>query len=177
MLLASLFINFVFNGGLWVLAERFGLDIRGTDAESLSALLAGSMLFALFGTALSTTFARRLSQLRRIVLGNVGLIAAVMIMSEWHTTTGLVVAMAFLNMSVTFLAPAMLSALAVRSTDGAQWGNLASQAGYSVGPAAAATIATQGGMNVLVLASIAGFIGSILFAWRGFNGVTTCPEE
>jgi DHA1 family inner membrane transport protein len=168
MLLASLFINFVFNGGLWVLAERFGLDIQGTDAESLSALLAGSMLFALCGTALSTIFARRWSKLRTIVVGNAALIAAVLIMSEWHTVAGLVIAMAFLNMSVTFLTPAMLSALASRNPQGAQWGNFASQAGYSVGPTAAAAIATQSGMNALVAASVAGFVASIVFAWFGF---------
>jgi predicted MFS family arabinose efflux permease len=171
MLLASLFINFVFNGGLWVLAERFGLDIHGTDVESLSALLAGSMLFALLGTVFSTIFVHRWSKFTTIIVGNAGLIAAVMIMSEWHTIAGLVVAMAFLNMSVTFLTPAMLSALANRNAQGAQWGNLASQAGYSVGPAIAATIATQAGMNILVAASVVGFVASAVFAWLGFASI------
>lgn len=165
LLFAAFFLNFVFNGGLWVLAEHFGLEIKGTNAESLGAMLAGTMLFALVGTGVATLVANRWSHLMSIVVGNLGLVAAVCIMTLWRTVAGLMVSMALLNMAVTILTPATLSALATKNRTGAQWGNLASQAGYSVGPAAAAAIAAQSGINGLVAFSVAGFMGSIALSW------------
>jgi len=164
-LLSSLFLNFIFNGGLWVLAEHFGLMIPGTDAQSLGALLAGTMLFGLAGTALATIVASRWPPILTIVVGNLGLVAAVLIMSGWHTVVGLILAMAFLNVSVTFLTPATLAALATKSLRGPQWGNLACQAGYSVGPVVIAAITARSGINSLTAVSAAAFVGSAGLAW------------
>jgi len=168
LLLAGLFLNFVFNGGLWVLAEHFGLEIKGTNAESIGALLAGTMLFALAGTGVATLVAHRWSHLISIVVGNLGLVLSVCIMTQWLTVVGLMIAMALLNMAVTILTPATLSALAAKNSNGAQWGNLASQAGYSVGPAAAAAITAESGMNGLVVFSVIGFLISITLSWLAF---------
>jgi predicted MFS family arabinose efflux permease len=167
-LLAGLFLNFVFNGGIWVLAEHFGLQIKGTNAESIGALLAGTMLFALAGTGIATLVAQRWSHLMSIVVGNLGLVLSVCIMTQWRTVAGLMIAMALLNMAVTILTPATLSALAMKSSNGAQWGNLASQAGYSVGPAAAAAITAESSMSGLAMFSVIGFLISIVFSWLAF---------
>ncbi len=168
LLLAALFLNFVFNGGIWVLAEHFGLEIKGTNAESIGALLAGTMLFALAGTGVATLVAHRWSHLISIVVSNLGLVISVCIMTQWRTVAGLMVAMALLNMAVTILTPATLSALAAKNSNGAQWGNLASQAGYSVGPAATAAITAESGMNGLVAFSVIGFLISIALSWLAF---------
>ena len=168
LLLAGLFLNFVFNGGLWVLAEHFGLQIKGTNAEFIGALLAGTMLFALAGTGVATLVAHRWSHLMSILVGNLGLVISVCIMTQWRTVAGLMVAMALLNMAVTILTPATLSALAMKNSNGAQWGNLASQAGYSVGPAAAAAITAESGMSGLVAFSVIGFLISIALSWLAF---------
>jgi len=165
LLLTGLFLNFVFNGGLWVLAEHFGLEIEGTNAESIGALLAGTMLFALAGTGVAALVAHRWSHLISIIVGNLGFVISVCIMTEWRTVAGLMVAMALLNMAVTILTPATLSALAAKNSNGAQWGNLASQAGYSVGPAAAAAITAASGMNGLVAFSVIRFLISITLSW------------
>jgi hypothetical protein len=156
LLLTGLFLNFVFNGGLWVLAEHFGLEIEGTNAESIGALLAGTMLFALAGTGVAALVAHRWSHLISIIVGNLGFVISVCIMTEWRTVAGLMVAI---------LTPATLSALAAKNSNGAQWGNLASQAGYSVGPAAAAAITAASGMNCLVAFSVIRFLISITLSW------------
>ena len=133
--------------------------------ESLGALLAGTMLFALVGTGLAALVAKRWSHPCSIVVGNAGLIAAAFLMTLWHTIVALLVAMALLNMAVTILTPATLLALAAKNSLGAQWGNLATQAGYSAGPAASAAIAAQSGISGLVAFAVAGFVASILLSW------------
>ena len=50
-------------------AEHFGLQIKGTNAEFIGALLAGIMLFPLAGTGLATLVAHRWSHLMSIVVG------------------------------------------------------------------------------------------------------------
>jgi MFS family permease len=171
LLIVSLFVNFIFNGGLWVLAEHFGLEIKGTDAESLGALLAGTMLFGLVGTAVATVIAQRWSHLTCIAIGNAGMIVTVLIMMTWHTVVGLIIAMAFLNMAVTLLTPATLAALAVKGARGSQWGSLALQVGYSLGPAAVAVITARSGITGLVSISVASFVICVALAWLGLTNV------
>jgi MFS family permease len=172
-LIASLFVNFIFNGGLWVLAEHFGLEIPGTNAESLGELLAGTMLFGVLGSVLATALAQRWSHFAVIVVSNAALILAALIMVQWHTLAGLILAMALLNMAVTLLTPASLAALAALSAPSVQWGNLATQAGYCIGPAAVAAIGARSGLNGLVPISIGAFIASAALAWAGLKKRST----
>jgi predicted MFS family arabinose efflux permease len=168
-LVFALFVNFIFNGGVWVLAEHFGLEIPGTSMESLSPLLAGTMLFGLLGTLFSTLVSQRFNHLTLINLGNAGLVAAVVILASWHSVAGLIAAMALLNVSVTCLTPSGLAALARKGARGAQWGNLACQSGYSTGPAVVAGIGAQLGLNGLVWISALAFILSGALAWVGLR--------
>lgn len=71
-------------------------------------------------------------------------------LSVWHSTSGFVLAMAVLNLAVAFFTPAMLSALASMDPQGAQWGNVASQLGYGLGPVVVAQIDAHSGMSGLI---------------------------
>lgn len=161
LLLAGLFVNFVFNGGIWVLAEQLGLQMPGADPVWLSTFLAASMLFGLIGTAAAATIAPRARYLASLVAGNALLIIAVLILSEWRSITGFVLAMALLNVAVTFLTPAALSALSSMDRQGAQWGNLSSQLGYSVGPVLIAALESRFGISGLAVASVGGLLLSL----------------
>jgi predicted MFS family arabinose efflux permease len=176
LLLGGLFVNFVFNGGIWVLAEQLGLEIPGTDPVWLSTFLAASMLFGLIGTAAAAMIAPRGRNLTSLIAGNALLIVAVLILSGWRSVTGFVVAMVLLNVAVTFLTPAALSALSAMDRQGAQWGNLASQLGYSVGPALIAGLESRFGISGLVVASVGGLLLSVALScgalWRRRADVT-----
>jgi len=102
LMFAALFVNFVFNGGIWVLAEQLGLEIPGINQVWLSDFLAGSMLFGLIGTAVATAIAPRRLHLFSLVLGNALLIVSMLMLSGWRSASGFVLAMALLNISVTF---------------------------------------------------------------------------
>jgi predicted MFS family arabinose efflux permease len=161
LLLAGLFVNFVFNGGIWVLAEQLGLEIPGTDPVWLSTFLAASMLFGLIGTAAAAAIAPRRRNLTSLIVGNALLIVAVLMLSGWRSITGFVLAMALLNVAVTFLTPAALSALSSMERQGAQWGNLATQLGYSVGPVLIAGLESRFGISGLVFTSVGGLLLSV----------------
>ena len=176
LLLAGLFVNFVFNGGIWVLAEQLGLKIPGTDPVWLSTFLAASMLFGLLGTAAAAAIAPRGRNLTSLIIGNALLIVAVLMLSGWRSITGFVLAMALLNAAVTFLTPAALSALSSMERQGAQWGNFASQLGYGVGPALIAGLESRFGISGLVVASVGGLLLSVALScgalWRRSAGAT-----
>ena len=66
--------------------------------------------------------------------------------------------MALLNFAVTFSTPAALAASAEMSDRGAQWMNLATQAGYSLGPGVIAVLDTRFGTGGVAAVAAAGFI-------------------
>jgi hypothetical protein len=134
------------------------------------------MLFGLIGTAAAAMIAPRGRNLTSLIAGNALLIVAVLILSGWRSVTGFVVAMVLLNVAVTFLTPAALSALSAMDRQGAQWGNLASQLGYSVGPALIAGLESRFGISGLVVASVGGLLLSVALScgalWRRRADVT-----
>lgn len=165
LLIASIFVNFVFNGGLWVMAEEFGLRIPGTHTLTLSGLLGGTMAFGILGTGTAALLPQQRHQLGSILAGNATLVAAVIVMTIWHTVATLVFAMSLLNFSVTFLTPAALAAASIEHKQGAQWGNLACQLGYSAGPATVAALDASFGARAVAAASVCGFLMSAALAW------------
>jgi hypothetical protein len=116
LLLAGLFVNFVFNGGIWVLAEQLGLKIPGTDPVWLSTFLAASMLFGLLGTAAAAAIAPRGRNLTSLIVGNALLVIAVLMLSGWRSLTGFVLTMALLNVAVIRVGFSQRSSTAVEST-------------------------------------------------------------
>lgn len=164
LLIASIFINFVFNGGLWVMAEEFGLQIPGTNAPTLSGLLGGTMACGILGTGFAALLPQRRRQMGSILAGNATLVVSVIMMTTWHTVAALVFAMSLLNFSVTFLMPAALAAASIEHRQGAQWGNLACQLGYSAGPATVAALDASFGARAVAAASVCGFLMSAALA-------------
>jgi len=67
------------------------------------------------------------------------------------------------------LTPAALSALSLMDAQGPQWGNLASQLGYSVGPALLAALEVRFGIHGLVTASVAGLLLSAALSWAALR--------
>lgn len=174
LLLSALLLSFAFNGGIWVLSETLGLRMTGLAAASLSSLLATAMLFGLLGTGLATVLADRGCNLRSMHIANGVLIVSAGMLLAWPSSAGFFASMALLNAAAAFFLPAALSFLASLDSQGAQWGNLAAQAGYSLGPLILTQVDAHAGMFGLVGLSTLAFLISSGLAALAFRLSATC---
>lgn len=169
LLLLALFINYVFNGGIWVYMERLGVSL-GLGDQQLGVLLGIGMLCGLLGTAAAWILAERCSRLTPILIGQALLIVSVLMFLNAESAGLFLAGNITFNASLTFFTPYYLSALARADSTGrsAMIGTLVFGFGYGLGPAALSLIVGEGNFTPALIVANLAFVVSVIFtlaAW------------
>ncbi len=156
LLMLSLFLNYVGNGGVWVYMDRVGAAF-GLDESTRGFYLAIGMLAGLAGSAAALYFTDRTRRLTALVIGNL-LLALSYLLPLWpgRAIPAFVAAALLLNVAVTFFTPFYLAALARTDTTGRNvaLGILAFGLGYGIGPAALSPFITDSGFAPMLLVAL-----------------------
>jgi MFS family permease len=170
LLIGSLFINYVGNGGLWIYWERIGSFLR-IDGDSRSLALSLGLLSGIAGAAICTTMTRFASRFAGIVIGHLILVAGYCFPLFDHAILAYGGGAALLNAAVAFLTPFYFSAIAKADESGrlVTAALSASGIGYSVGPMLLLPYARREAVEPLLMAAIATALASLLLvavAWQ-----------
>jgi hypothetical protein len=169
LLLLALFVNYVFNGGIWVYMERLGVSL-GLGDQQLGTLLGIGMLCGLLGTAAAWILAEKWSRLVPILIGQSLLIVSIVMFLRTESAGMFLVGNIAFNASLTFFTPYYLSALARADSTGrsAMIGTLVFGFGYGLGPAALSMIVGEGNFTPALIVANLAFVASVvltLLAW------------
>lgn len=169
ILLGALFINFIFNGGVWIYAERIGAR-TGASPETLGLLLSLAMLSGLIGTAIVSVLGARLGRLAPITATH---FALMLVMFLFYQEPGLLTffaAVALFNIAITAMTPYALALLAAADNTGrmAVLGTATFSLGYGLGPAALSFLLQDGDFKMSFVVAGAGFGVSLALVWVSF---------
>lgn len=135
LVIAALFLHYVFNSGIWAYFERLGVA-SGMSAEKAGAILGPSMSAAILGMVAASVLSDRLGYLRPIYFGiaaiTIATISLLFSSSEWVFGLGT----GIFNASITFVTPYFVAIMAnlIPSGMGVTAANIATIAGFSTGP-------------------------------------------
>lgn len=176
LLLLSLFIHYVANNGVWAHLERIGVE-AGIDAGRIGAALAVGQAFGLVGSASAMLLAQRVPRLAAILVGVVLTGGSAVWLAFVDGEVWLGVGVALFIGSLSFAVPFYLGALAAQDRAGrlVVVGQLAIMAGLFVGPSLAAFAVSSASMDVMLAASAAGFVISLVLAVAGLRRSAALP--
>lgn len=159
LVLAALFLHYLFNSGIWTYFERLGVA-AGMSAEKAGAILGPSMSAAILGMVAASVLGDRLGYLRPINLGILAITVSTLSLlyssSEWVFGVGTAV----FNASITFVTPYFVAILAklIPSGMGVTAANIATIAGFSTGPFLVSFLVAKNEFGPSILLTAAGFI-------------------
>jgi predicted MFS family arabinose efflux permease len=170
LLLASLFVHYVANNGVWAHLERIGVEAK-IAPRTIGAALAIGQAFGLVGSALAMLLAQRMPRLIAIVVGVILSAGAAVLLTFTNGPLLLGAGVALFIGSLSFAVPFFLGALAARDGTGrlVVFGQLAITAGLFTGPAVAAAIVTAASMDTMLWVSTLGFALSLVLAVVGLR--------
>lgn len=135
LVLASLFLHYLFNSGIWTYFERLGVTF-GLSPEEAGAWLGPGMAAALFGMLAASVIGNRLGYLRPVYIGTVAIVFATIALLG--SSSGLVfgVATGVFNASIPFVTPYFMAILAtlIPSGRGVTAGNIVIVTAFALGP-------------------------------------------
>lgn len=162
VLLASLFANYLSNGGVWVYLERIG-EAMAIGAESRGLLLAVGMACGVLGSLAALLCADRLNRWLWIAVGQLLLLGSYAVLLAGATPGAFLAAAILLNVAVTFYTPFYLSQLSAIDPSGrsATIGMMTFGFGYGLGPALLALFLDEGRFAAMLLAASAALVVSL----------------
>lgn len=165
LLIGSLFVNYIGNGGVWVYMERIA-ESHGVEQATRSSYLAIGMATGLLGTALAFALAARMARIAAITVGNVALLVSYALLLWGASGAGFLTANILLNVAVTLATPFYLSALARLDPSGSTvgWGVLAFGLGYGLSPGAISVLVGDGHFDAALEFAIITALGALLLA-------------
>ncbi|HYG26635.1 MAG TPA: MFS transporter [Caulobacteraceae bacterium] len=173
LLIASLWIHYVANNGMWAHLERVGVG-AGIAAGGIGTALAVGQSFGLVGSAAAMLLANRIPRVLAIAIGVVLTAGSALLLMRTTDALVLGAGVALFIGSLSFAVPFYLGALAARDASGRLIivGQLAIMAGLFVGPSVAAWIVTSGSMNAMLWAAVVGFLLSLGLALAALRRAT-----
>jgi len=135
LVLAALFLHYVFNSGIWTYFERLGVAY-GMSPATAGAILGPSMSASIIGMIAAAVLGDRFGYLKPIYSGTVLIVLATLALLFSRSEVVFGLGTAVFNASITFVTPyfIVLLALIVPSGRGVSSANVATLTGFSVGP-------------------------------------------
>lgn len=182
LLIGSLFVNYIGNGGVWVYMERIA-DSHGVDPTTRASYLAIGMATGLLGTVLAFSLATRMPRIGAITVGNAALVTSYAMLLWGASGSGFLAANVLLNVAVTLATPFYLSALARLDPSGGAvgWGVLAFGLGYGLSPGVISVLVGDAHFDAALEFAIVTALAALLLAlaaWlyeRGRSGAGRAP--
>jgi MFS family permease len=166
LLLASLFMNYLSNGGVWIYLERIGaaMDIH---ASSRGALLAAGMACGVLGTIAALLCADRLGRFALISVGQLLLVVSYAVLLAGSDGVSFFISVILLNVAVTFYTPFYLAQLSAidPSGRGATLGMMTFGFGYGLGPAVLSLFLVDGDFTAVIIAASVAVVLSLALLW------------
>jgi MFS family permease len=163
VLLLSLFVNYIGNGGAWVLWERVGAYI-GIPEGTRGISLALGMMSGIAGTALCVISVARMARFTGILIGHAALIISYVLPALSTSALSFLISAALLNASVAFIGPLYSGALARTDNSGRNVtiGVIVMGVGYGIGPGVLAYFLAPSGLNSFIAVATSTAILSLL---------------
>ena len=159
LVLAALFLHYLFNSGIWTYFERLGVAY-GMSAQRAGAILGPSMSAAIVGMVVASVLGGRLGYLRPIYIGT--LVLTVSTVALLFSSSELVfgVGTALFNACITFVTPYFFALLAslIPSGLGVSAGNIATMAGFSTGPFLVSFLVANDDFRSSIVLTAVGFL-------------------
>ncbi len=161
--IASLFLHYVFNSGIWTYFERLGVA-AGMSAEKAGALLGPSMTAAILGMVAASILGSRIGYLRPIYIGFSVIILSTLALLFSSSEVIFAVGTATFNASITFVTPYFVAILAtmVPSGLGVTAANITTIAGFSTGPFIVSFMIANDDFELAILMTVTGFVVAFL---------------
>lgn len=159
LVIAALFLHYVFNSGIWAYFERLGVA-AGMTAERAGAVLGPSMSAAILGMIAASVLGGRWGYLRPLYIGiamiTVSTLSLFYSSSEWVFGIGTSV----FNASITFATPYFVAILAnlIPSGLGVTLANIMTIAGFSTGPFLVSFLVANGDFELSIVLTAVGFL-------------------
>ena len=167
VVIAVLFLHYVFNSGIWTYFERLGVA-SGMSAERAGALLAPSMTAAIIGMVAASVLGDKIGYLRPIYIGFVAILVSTFSLLYSSSEVVFVGGTTVFNASITFVTPYFVAILAmlVPSGLGVTAANISTIAGFSIGPFLLSFMIVNDDFQPAILLTAAGFfVAFILFVY------------
>jgi MFS family permease len=159
LLLASLYLHYVSNSGIWAYFERIGVAY-GMSAETAGAILGPSMSAAIIGMTGAAILGDRLGYLRPIYIGTVIIMLSTLSLLYSSSPVVFGIATGVFNASITFVTPYFIAflALLIPSGLGVSSANIAMMAGFSTGPFIVSFLIAGDDFRPSIILTAAGFV-------------------
>lgn len=166
LVLASLFVHYLCNAGVWTYFERIGVAF-GISAERAGALLGPSTSAAIVGMTAAWFLGDRLGYLRPIYIGTVAISVATLSLLWSSSELVFGVGTALFNASIPLVTPYFMAILAtlIPSGLGVTLANIAIMAGFSIGPFLVSFMIANNDFRPSILLTAAGFAVALVFLW------------
>ncbi len=159
LVLAALFLHYVFNSGIWTYFERLGVAY-GMSAATAGTILGPSMSASILGMIAAAFLGDRFGYLKPIYFGTALIILATLslLLSRYQAVFGL--GTALFNASIPFVTPYFIVLLAkiVPSGRGVSSANVATLLGFSAGPFLVSFLLSDSDFKPAIFLTAAGFL-------------------
>jgi MFS family permease len=170
LVIAALFLHYVFNSGIWAYFERLGVA-AGMSAERAGAILGPSMSAAIFGMVAASILGDRLGYVKPIYIGIVAITVSTIALLDSSSAWVFGIGTGVFNASITFVTPYFVAILAnlIPAGMGVTMANIMTIAGFSTGPFVISFLVANNDFRPSILLTAAGFVVVYLLVfafWR-----------